>query len=221
MRVDLRTIKKAYINLNKDVTNNKNIVNTFSSLGYTNYERFSAVSMPKERNAFNPGCSHSHNKAMKTHRQSIPLLLMEDDCKDTSWYSEYVIDGVLEVPEDADVVYLGYSMAWHSKVFKAQSINDKWMRVYGVLATHAILFLNDSIDKFIENSEQTINNKTPLDSGYASDVLPKLRVYAPKKVLFYQNNGCVITTHASVEPELNTWSSYNHDGTLNFDRAII
>jgi hypothetical protein len=132
-----------------------------------------------------------------------------------------VVDGKIEVPDDADVVYLGYSTAGHYQWFRGESINDKWMRLKSCMATHAMLFLNDKIDVFIQNSNKSIREKEALDVAYAREVLSVLKVYAPKKVLFYQNNGCVITTHVTTEPELNKWSSYNHDGSLKFDREIV
>ncbi len=221
MIVDLRTIKKAYINLARDVVKNNNIRQYMNELGYSNYERFDAISLPKQKNCFNAGCSASHNTVMKKYRNSVPFLLLEDDCKPTKWYSEYVVDGKIEVPDDADVVYLGYSTAGHHQWFRGESINDKWMRLKSCMATHAMLFLNDKINVFIQNSDKSIREKEALDMAYAKDVISNVKVYAPKKVVFYQNNGCVITTHVTAEPELNKWSSYNHDGTLNFDRQII
>ena len=221
MIIDLKNIKKVYINLARDVVKNTQFNEHMKQLGYDNYERFDAVLMKKEKNCFNGGCSTSHNVLMKKHRNSIPLLVMEDDCKPTQWYSDYVSNGKIDVPDDADVVYLGYSTAGHDVWFKGESINEKWMRLRSCMATHAILFLNDKIDAFIKNSDKTIRIKEALDMGYAKEVLNDIKVYAPKKVLFYQNNGCVITTHVTVEPELNKWSSYNHDGSLNFDRQIV
>jgi hypothetical protein len=221
MIIDLKTIKKVYINLVKDVQKNRNIQEYFTNLGYSNYERFDAISLPKQKNCFNAGCSASHNTLMKRYRENVPFVLFEDDCKPTQWYSQYVVDGKIDVPDDADAVYLGYSTAGHDVWFRGESINDKWMRLKSCMATHSILFLNNKIDVFINNSDKTIREKEALDIGYAKEVLNNIKVYAPKKVLFYQNNGCVITTHVTAEPELNKWSSYNHDGSLNFDRQII
>jgi len=221
MIIDLKNIKKVYINLAKDIQKNKNIRQFMQELDYQNYERFEAILLRKERNCFNAGCSASHNSVMKRYKTSVPFLLLEDDCKHTQWYNEYVIDGKIEVPDDADVVYLGYSTAGHHDWFRAESINDKWMRLKSCMATHAMLFLNDKINNFILDSDRSIREKEALDMSYAKNVLGNIKLYAPKKVLFYQNNVCVITTHVTTEPELNKWSSYNHDGSLNFDRQII
>lgn len=219
MQLDLKTIKKVYINLDSATKNKQNIEFDFVNLGYSNYERFPAVYAKKTR-GWSEGCTRSHNLAMQKYKENIPLLLMEDDCKSSCWYSEYVKDGILTIPDDADAIYLGYSTAWHSKYFKANSIDDKWMRLEGALATHAILFLNNTIDFFIENSEKTLNKKYPLDCGYAEDVLPKIKVYAPKKVIFFQNNECSRTTNVIVDPEKNNWISHKANGVIDFSREI-
>lgn len=221
MIINLKTIKKVYINLKRDANKNQDIISYMNSLEYKNYERFDAISLPKEKNCFNAGCSASHNKLMKQYKNEIPFLLLEDDCKPSKWYDEYVSDGMIDVPDDSDVVYLGYSTAGHHHWFRANSINEKWIQLKSCMATHAMLFLNNSIDVFIKNSDKTIAEKEALDMGYAKEVMNKVKIYAPKKVLFYQNNNCAITTHVTTEPELNKWSSYNHDGSLNFDRQII
>lgn len=221
MIIDLKTIKKVYINLSSNLNRRKEFENVMHQLNYENYERFDAINLPKQKDCFNAGCSASHNTLMKQYKNQVPFLLFEDDAAPTQWYGEYVNGGLIEIPDDADVVYLGYSMAGHDVWFKGESINDKWMRLKSCMATHAILFINNKIQEFISNSDKTIQQKEALDIGYARDVLSTLKVYAPKKVLFYQANGCVITTHVIVQPELNKWQSYNHDGTLNFARQII
>lgn len=222
MIIDLKTIKKVYINLSSNFNRRKEFENAMHQLNYENYERFDAINLPKQRGCFNAGCSASHNTLMKQYKNQVPFLLFEDDAAPTLWYSEYVNSGKIEIPDGADAVYLGYSMAGHDNWFKSEPINDEWLRVTSCMATHAILFLTkQGIEAFINNSDHTIATKQPLDIGYASGVLPNIKVYAPKKAVYYQKNNCVITTNVIVNPEINKWSSYNHDGTLHFDRQII
>ena len=224
MKINLKTIKKVYINLDGDNERNNDICNFFNSLNYSNYERFGGARLKKQARCFNIGCSTSHNQLMKKYKDHVPFILFEDDCKPTQWYNEYVVDGEIEVPDDADVIYLGYSTAGHHAWFRGQPINDKWFLLESCMATHAMIFLNkNAIETYIENSTATIKEKIALDVGYARDILTpkKLKIYAPKKVLFYQNNGCVITTHVTVDFDNNNWTSYNHNNTVNFNRQII
>jgi hypothetical protein len=222
MIIDLKTIKKVYINLDKDVNRQQRFENTLRELNYTNYERFSARLLPKIRD-FNHGCSQSHFDLMTEHKDNLPLFVMEDDAKQTIWYNEYVNDGKIVIPDDADAIYLGFSTAGSWKElgvdFYVEPLNEKWIRLKHCLGTHAILFLNDKINTFIENSKSTIQRKVPLDIGYAKEVLPNLKIYAPTKSLFYQWDKCWITTNTIVDAHNKTWTSYKEDGSINFIRT--
>jgi len=221
MLIDLQNIKKIYINLATDIERNNAFVESMKKLNYSNYSRFDGIRLPKQRGCFNAGCSTSHNLAMKQNINSVPFILFEDDAGPTQWYEKYVIDGKLNIPNDSDAVYLGYSTAGHDQWFKAQSVDDNWMRITSCMATHAILFVTEkALQTFIQNSDKSINEKKPLDIGYASGVLPNIKVYAPKQAIFYQTNGCVITTNVNVNLEGNVWKTFNHDNSLNFERQI-
>jgi hypothetical protein len=221
MIVDLKTIKKIYINLDRDVQRKNKFEKILNELNYSNYERFSARQLKKIK-AFNHGCSQSHYDLMLQYKNDLPLLVFEDDVKPTKWYGEYVTGGKIEVPDDADTIYLGYSTGGNWETigvdFSGIYFNENWFRLKHGLATHAILFLNNSINVFIENAKNTIENKIPIDVGYAKDVLPFLNVYAPTKALFYQWDKCWPTTNVVVEPNLKRWISYKENGSLNFMR---
>jgi|688.fasta_scaffold00093_51 hypothetical protein len=224
MIIDLKSIKKVYINLDRDVDRKNKFENIIKELQYTNIDRFSARLLPKIRD-FNHGCSQSHHDLMNQYKNELPLFLMEDDAKPTKWYDEYVNDGKIEVPDGADVIYIGFSTAgcWKNLGvdFCAKPYNEKWVRLKHCLGTHAMIFLNNNIQKFIENSGSTIQRKVPLDIGYAKEVLPNLKIYAPKKSLFYQWDKCWITTNTTVDVDNNKWTSHNEDGTINFIRDYI
>ena len=93
MILNLKTIKKVYVNLDRDTERRNRFENTLKHLQYTNYERFSARLLPKIRD-FNHGCSQSHHDLMKQYQNNLPLFLLEDDAKNTIWYDEYVKDGL-------------------------------------------------------------------------------------------------------------------------------
>lgn len=225
MKINLKTIKKVYINPDRDVIRKNQIENFFKNLEYQNYERFPGVVLPKQKGCFNIGCSTSHKLAMEKYKNQLPFILFEDDCKPTQWYNEYVnAEGNLEIPYEPDVVYLGYSLAGHHGWFRGSTIKDNWIILKSAMATHSILFLTEKgIDVFLKTCIEGIQKKEPLDISYANLMRNNhdIKVYAPRKVLFYQNNGCVLTTHATVDPENNKWASYNHDNSLKFHREII
>ena len=87
------------------------------------------------------------------------------------------------------------------------------------MGTHAILFVNSGvIQQFIDNSNSTISRKIPLDIGYAKELLPNIKVYAPTKSLFYQWDKCWVTTNVVVDVDNKQWISHKEDGTVNFIR---
>jgi hypothetical protein len=220
MLIDLKNIKKVYINLDIDVNRNNKFKNTISQLSYVNVDKFSARSLPKIRD-FNHGCSQSHYDLMNEYSNILPLFVLEDDACPTEWYNEYVINGVIDVPDDADAIYLGYSTGGdfdRLKVdFYPEYYNEKWLKLKHCLGTHAILFLKN-INCFIDNANHTIQNKIPLDIGYAMNVLPKLKVYAPTKSLFYQWDKCWPTTNVICDVKNKKWTSYKPNGEINFTR---
>ncbi len=222
MILDLKTIKKVYINLDRDVDRKNQFEKTLSNLNYTNTHRFSAKLLPKIKD-FNHGCSQSHYELMCENLQNIPLFIMEDDAKNTKWYDEYVKDGKIDVPDDADVIYIGFSTAgcWKNLGvdFYAEPYDDKWMRLKHCLGTHSMIFLNNqALKTFMENAKSTIQRKIPLDIGYAKEVIPNLKVYAPVKSLFYQWDKCWVTTNTTVNIASKQWTSFKEDGTVNFIR---
>lgn len=222
MIIDLKEIKKIYINLDKATDRKHNFEKYMSELNYKNVERYSAKLLQKIRD-FNHGCSASHEDVMIKNKNNIPFILMEDDVKYTKWYNEYVNDGKIEIPNDSDIVYLGFSTAgsWNTLGvnFYCEEHDDKWLRLHHCLATHALLFItNTGLNTFIDSAQISIKNKVPLDIGYAKNTMKKLKIYAPKKPIFYQANGCWPTTHVNVDTSKNEWISIKENGEINFVR---
>lgn len=222
MIIDLYNIKKVYINLDRDINRKNKFEQNISKLNYSNIERFSARLLPKIRD-FNHGCSKSHHDLMVQYKKNLPLFILEDDAKPTIWYGEYVINGKINVPDDADVIYMGISTAGSWKDlgvdFCCQYYNDAWIKLKHCLGTHAMIFLTEkAVQTFINNSNNTITRKVPLDVGYAKEVIPNLNVYAPCKSLFYQWDKCWITTNTIVDAKNKKWISHKEDGSINFVR---
>jgi hypothetical protein len=221
MLIDLKTIDKVYINLDRDAERRSLFEAQLASLDYSNIERFSACVLPKQGD-FNHGCSQSHLTVMQANRNRVPFFLLEDDARATRWYDEYVSDGKIEVPDDADVVYIGFSAAGSWKElgvdFYCEPHDDKWVRLKHCLGTHSIIFLNSSIDVFISNARYSIKRKIPLDVSYAKTAIPNVKVYAPRKSLFYQWDKCWISTNVTIDTDHQEWISYKENGNVNFRR---
>lgn len=190
MKIDLREIETLWINLDSAKKNAKEMVEQFDRLGMKNHKRISArVIPPPELPPFKlraygrhfVGCGQSHMDAMAAARR-IPFLILEDDAAVTDKFSP-----VFDIPDDTDAVYLGIS---HGN--KKQAIvdnGDGWLRVFGMLTTHAILYTSE---RFASHARQVTHeciykHKLPLDNGFAA-LQRNYKVLACKKPMFVQSN---------------------------------
>jgi len=136
------------------------------------------------------GCAQSHYNLLDS--VSAPVLVLEDDVVPTEdWYS------VLEVPDDADLVYLGVSnwgyvrpdmsRSYHGVVIGSQH-DENFKRVYNMCSTHAILYLNDKVIQTVkEVIKECMAIPTPFDLGMAR-LQTKAVVVTPNKPMVYQED---------------------------------
>jgi len=100
---------------------------------------------------------------------------------------------IIEFPDDADAVYLGISswgrMNGHSGPFvQYERIDSNINRVYNMLGTHAILYLNFeyvSVSKKISYHQYEIEDY--IDIGF-TDIQKYYNVYCFDTPLFYQSS---------------------------------
>lgn len=132
------------------------------------------------------GCAIS---TVKMYKSIIPPgLCLEDDCSITEHYSN-----TLDVPDDADAVYLGTSV-WGAKDgrtdrrnFNIEKYNDDYYRIEGMCSTHAVLFLNDNyLSRLNEiGKSYDLNASVPFDYLMCQEQY-KFKVYGVAKPMFYQ-----------------------------------
>lgn len=118
-----------------------------------------------------------------------PILIVEDDTTPTEWHTNYI-----NVPYDADVVYLGLSQ-WCAKAGGGLTREgptvepcafDDLVRVRTMLATHAILYMTrHGLEWSRRASLQCFLQKRPTDV-MLSESMGEVNVYAFKKPPFYQ-----------------------------------
>ena len=182
MNLDLREIPVVYINLDRDVEKKEKIESTLSSLGFKNIIRSPGVLHPTGNRA---GCSLAQHHALQVVEP--PFLILEDDA------TPYDFNPIIEFPDDADAVYLGISswgrMNGHSGPFvQYQSIDSNILKVYNMLGTHAILYLNNeyvSVTKKISYHQYEIEDY--IDIGF-TDIQKYYNVYCFDTPLFYQSS---------------------------------
>lgn len=137
MNLDLREIPAVYMNLEQHVEKNNNMQNILKECGFKNIIRVEGVSRPDRPVA---GCSAAHHKGLC--EIDPPFVLFEDDCVIKNFRPE------IEVPDDADAVYLGISswgrMNGHSGPYvQYEHVKNDLYRVYNMLSGHSVLYLTD------------------------------------------------------------------------------
>jgi len=187
MIIDLREIPVVWINLDSATENAKAMQDRLDRHGFKFTYRKSARVIPPppgtpKEIAHYKGCGQSHIDILDDLKYSTPLLILEDDAEFTENFQP-----VLELPDDVDGVYLGIS---HGNVYyKTAKYDDSYLRIGGILATHAILYVSEEYRKAMSSiAKQFINvYNRPWDLGSAS-LQPHGMVLTPNMPFFYQAN---------------------------------
>lgn len=190
MKIDLRKISTLYINLDKDQQRNSAMDTVIKDFGFINASRVSGTYIKN-----NPisGCATSHYNILSN--LSKRAIVLEDDC---------VIrnnNPFIEIPDDADAIYLGLSLwGYNNDISKPDNFTFKQheemkhiFKVEGMLATHAILYINKEYIKFCEKiADYSAKNSVHIDQGFAR-IQRYFNVYALGQPIFYQENNKAAT----------------------------
>ena len=186
MNLDLRDIPVVYINMDKDVDKRKRIENHIDRLGFKTKIRVPGV---VHQDGARAGCALAQHNAL--HEIDPPFIILEDDA------TPFDYNPIISIPDDADALYLGISswgrMNSHSGPFVQweyyfKEVDINLLRVYNMLSTHAILYLNleyISVCKKIAYHHHEINEH--VDIGF-TDIQKYYNVYAFNQPLFYQTS---------------------------------
>lgn len=182
MRINLTDLDCYYINLDQDTHKKTHMQSMLTELGFNKIHRFNAVSAMPPR----LGCGISHYEVLKTGLKSNkPFLVFEDDLRVRSFVSD------IEVPDNADAVYLGNSIygLFHGsgiKQISAERVDEKLYRVYNMLGAHAILYLNmEYVANTIKTIEFDIEIKNHHDRSRAA-IMKYFNIYSFNEPMFYQ-----------------------------------
>jgi hypothetical protein len=184
MKIDLKNIPTVYINMDKDKTRNKEMLDLGKNLGIKNYSRSTGVYIEGHPMA---GCSTSHMNILS--KISEPTIILEDDCVIASGIT------IIDIPEDADAIYLGLSdWGYLNSVSEPKNFLYKEHKEYkdiykidGMLATHAIFYISE---EYISISKKVVkwqaDNDRYVDQGLAL-IQKYFNVYALGTPIFYQH----------------------------------
>jgi hypothetical protein len=190
MNLDLRTFPAYYINLEEETEKNQRTLALLKEMGFKDIHRVSAVKHEAGRII---GCARSHYEVLS--KLSAPAIVLEDDCALNRDF-----DGTISVPENADAVYLGISH-WgrylnHSGPYvHTEKTDTDCVRIYNMLATHAILYLNQDYinmcSRIARHHGYVVHNH--IDIGFAENQ-KYFSVYALDEPLLRQYEWSAVTS---------------------------
>jgi len=185
MQIDLREIPVVWINLDTATENAKQMEQKLKDYGFKHTFRKSACVIEPPPGtpatiAHYVGCAQSHIDILDDNKYNTPLLILEDDAEFTETFNP-----ILDIPDDSDGIYLGISTG--NRYYQTKRYNENYLRIGGILATHAILYVNESYRHIMSQAAKhcILDLKQPWDLG-ASSVQFSQRVYTPNKPYFYQ-----------------------------------
>lgn len=191
MIIDMSSIKTFYINVDEKVERKNQTEKLLCNLNYKNYERYSAKT---GKNAIE-GCAQSHIDILRSHKSKTPFLILEDDVTIGKGYQQ-----TIEIPEDTDAVYLGYSMwgydAERAKKFskmdnttKFEKVTNHLYKISNMLSTHAIMYCSEKYCNAVADIMENVWKNQQWHCDYACALIQeKFNVYAPSNPFFFQND---------------------------------
>jgi hypothetical protein len=182
MKIDLRKVPAVYMNLKQHEEKNEKMQ---TLLGECGFETIICVEGPYRPDNPPAGCAGAHYVGLS--KIDPPFILFEDDCLLHNFKPE------IEVPDDADAIYLGTSQ-WaryfsFSGPFVHYDIVDKdIVRVYNMLGGHSILYLTQEYVRMCQrisyHASQVIGYNQ--DPGFA-EVQKYFNIYSVNDPFFKQS----------------------------------
>jgi hypothetical protein len=185
MQIDLRACETLVINLPSDTARRAGAASLCDGLGL-DYRFIEAVQCRP-----GPiGCGLSHIKALGLAADRATLILEDDVAREEPFPRS------IDIPDDADAVYLGTSVmgavealgqvAFHDAI-AAERVSDGAFRIHNMLSTHAILYLTDRYKAATSNAmlKAILIGVSP-DRGLTM-IQSQFRVYALDRPLFFQS----------------------------------
>lgn len=187
MKINLLDIPVYYINMKKDTDKNRYMKQTLDALGFKNVNRIEAV---EDKASGRRGLAKSQYKALT--QIDPPFIIFEDDCDVKHFIAQ------IEVPDDADAVYLGNS-AWgllgsytgFLLRYKAVPGMSGLLRIFNMLSSHAILYLSKDYVSMCKKTTYycayVSKKPVPMDVPFA-EIQKYFNIYTLDKPMFIQKD---------------------------------
>ena len=218
MKIDLRKVPAVYMNLPQDVNKKKSMENLLNECGFENILRVEGPYRPDNPPA---GCAGAHYNGLC--EIDPPFVLFEDDCH------LHNFKPVIEVPDDADAVYLGTSQwarylgAFSGPFVHYEKVSDDIVRTYNMLGGHAILYLTAeyvSMCKRISHHASEVIGYNQ-DPGFA-EVQKYFNIYSVNDPFFKQDGyNEAVTTCKITDVGIHVSDSQRFFDSVKFDLARL
>lgn len=180
MKLQTKDISVVYINPDRFLERQNKMESWVHDIGFSSVTRIAYnESFPDRAITMN----HAHKYALEQSKNDVPFILFEDDATLMQPLAEY-----FDVPEEADLVYLGGSN-YDLLGIKLEEYNKDFYRVYNMLSFHAVLFPNrNSVEKIIKLLEKAINEKKFNDITIASSSTENIFLVPKEGNYFFQDD---------------------------------
>lgn len=191
MTIDLRKIKSLWIggiNKNRELKINS----LLDSLGY-NHRKIEAILS----NGFNGNTQSTKNAIQESIKYNEPVMIFEDDANATLNYKN-----IIDIPDDADAVWLGTSVFGLVNDWEKLSIYDgiylttptktgeykDLYKVENMLSLHAVLFVSKRYKQQMFNYLKYSINKYIAPDIITAETMKDFNIYACKNPMFFQDD---------------------------------
>jgi hypothetical protein len=195
MKINIPSIPSFYINMENSYQRKNDFISWNKELGFNNVTRVAGVYGEPYYVGLSKAFVNTLEYGIKLEKEEF--IVFEDDAAPTKYYVSEI-----EVPDDADAVYLGVSpwgfrrdqdikgeADFNGSVFEKIDKFPGVFKIHSTLSCHAILYINKNYAKAaLESYKRSIILKHHADAQiYFDGLFNKHNVYAIGP-LFYQND---------------------------------
>jgi len=178
LKINLKDVEIIYINLDSYVNRNQSMINMLNHCGLTASRVEGIVSADQGYDVI----ADAHRKALD-FSSAEQVLILEDDCIPYSYRKEF------DVPEDADIVYLGLHGYGHPK----EKVSQEIYKVSGMAGAHAILYLTKAGKSVLLEAQKITQNELIGFDIALGKLQHKVNTYALTRPMWYQKDAMDIT----------------------------
>lgn len=205
MKINLKELEIRYINLPAYVNRNQSMINM---LNYYGLKASRIEGIPRGIYKNYDIIADSHRKALNSS-SAEQVLILEDDCIPHNYRQEF------EVPNDADIIYLGL----HTYGHPVERVSEEIWRVSGMAGAHAILYLTQGgKDILIQAQKLSRTKKHGFDISLGK-LQHKVNTYALNSPIWYQGDATALTKFNADDAEI--VSDYYGGFYSDYDKPVV